>query len=149
MRFHRVNPYAEPTIELVLEILKDADHFNLYVDKLLLTMANEIINEYSDVFEKLEKQGKSNIKLEDEPEIYLALKQLEDEVRRRHDDELWVYGLMHYLYDFGANLREILHFYFWNFKFARSKRRMGMKFITPTINGSDSPASYYLPLVCV
>lgn len=90
----RINPYLKMTIGLMQEILREADYYNIKLDKFFDTMDKELIADLEKLYKKLEKEGKiddlGRLSLRDYPEVYFVLKEFEREVDNRTSYEAWM-----------------------------------------------------------
>ena len=90
----QLNPYAEPTIELVLSLLADAYDEQTKLDQFLEELSEEVLADLMDVLESMVKDGKfdwnKKIDLYNHPALYQALKDVEREQLHRFTEYTWM-----------------------------------------------------------
>lgn len=78
---YHINPYVEPTVELVLSLLADAYGEEDKLDKVLDKLSDEVVRDLIKALTSLEKKGKidlnAKINLANHPALYYELKQIE------------------------------------------------------------------------
>lgn len=89
-----VNKYQKATAELIEKLLREAERLNLDLDKVLEKISEETLEEVIEELQKLEKDGKidlsKGINLRDNPGIYQALKEIENQIWRRFEEWTWI-----------------------------------------------------------
>lgn len=84
---HTYNQYEELTIALVLELLEDAYEEDSKLERYLYDLSEETFKDLVKRLKKMAKDGKINlnekIKLYNHPDVYRALRQIENEEWRR------------------------------------------------------------------
>jgi HEPN domain-containing protein len=88
------NEYVEPTLKLVLSLLKDAYKNQHKLDRVLKRLSEDVFKEIKKEIEKLVKDGKldlnETINLMNNPSTYLALKQIEAKQLERFTEYMWI-----------------------------------------------------------
>ena len=89
-----LNPYAKPTVELVLLLLAEAYNDESKLDRVLYKLSKEVFADLQDALLELVKKGKldldQKIVLANHPVLYQELKKIEREQLHRYTDWLWM-----------------------------------------------------------
>lgn len=91
---YHINPYIEPTVELVLFLLAEAYDAEDRLDKILEKLSDEVIKDLINALTLLEKKGKIDLKakinLANHPALYYELKKVERESLHKLTDYYWI-----------------------------------------------------------
>lgn len=89
--FHK---YQSLTLDLILELLEQAYVSELYLDKRLTIISEQVLNEFIEELRNFEKNGKidlsKKIKLRDQPVIYRAMKDIEQREWHKFTEWAWL-----------------------------------------------------------
>mgnify|MGYP003522916147 FL=1 len=89
-----LNPYSEPTIRLVLSLLADAYRDESKLDKFLYKLSKEVREETLELIKELVEDNNldldTKISLAGHPNLYRALKKVEQEQLHRLVDYYWM-----------------------------------------------------------
>lgn len=89
-----LNPYSEPTVNLVLSLLAEAYKDQSKLDRALYKLSKEVFTDLKNCLLELAKKGQldldKKIMLCDHPVLYRELKKIEREQFRKYDEWLWL-----------------------------------------------------------